>query len=109
VSKRRRSTSQEAVAVDRTPILDETGRRIGWRPGPAETEQRERELAAVVPTPADYVSSDAYVLDCLHDETLAALNGRELLSHYEAHRPDAILDDEGARWQAWLRGYAPSA
>jgi hypothetical protein len=96
-----RAETESAREDARTPILDGDGTVISWRPGPSETAQRERELAAVFVNPEDYVSAGAYLSDCLFDESLAALDGEALLAHFEAHRPDAILDEDGARWQAW--------
>ena len=101
MSKARRRKPSQTAATERTPILNGDGRVVSWKPSAEETAQRERELAATVPMSQDYVSAEAYLSDCLHDDGLATLDGDALLAHYRTHRPDAILDDEGARFQAW--------
>jgi hypothetical protein len=101
VSKARRRKPSQTAATERTPILNSDGRIVSWKPSAEETAQRERELAATLPAPQDYVSAEAYLSDCLYDDELAALDEDALLAHYRTQRPDAILDERGACWQAW--------
>jgi hypothetical protein len=64
--------------------------------------KRERELSAVRVRPEDYIDHVRHNINSLYDDGPSnTLRGQALLDWYRENDQTMILDEEGARWQAW--------